>query len=311
MQEPIELEVEFDGPIDLSSADGVTARCPYVYRLVLNGGDEQPACVEQEVLWRHSPQAARRKLYERNKDGLVTKARAFDLQSITKPLSKLLRPNASVISTLAQLRHQRSEKIKQIAEDIFATVYTQYGAAYERNMGEKYLADQDLLQSFNAYVTRLDLGITEISGTKPTEDTQCPEVRYHHRGMEKPMRPANESQGTRHFFRIFPVIFEALRDGGIAIIDEMDSSIHSLLLPEIIGWFWDPDRNPHNAQLWFTCQNPYLLQELTKEEILFTEKDEAGGSAVFSLTDIKYVRRDDNYMKKYLGGAYGALPHFG
>src|SRR4051812_7347579 len=102
---------EFDGPIDLSPIDGVTERCPYVYRLVLNGGDEQPTYVEQEVLWQHSSQTGRRKLYERNKDGIVTKARAFDLQSIMNPLSKVLRPNASVISTLAQLRHERSEKI--------------------------------------------------------------------------------------------------------------------------------------------------------------------------------------------------------
>ena len=123
---------------------------------------------------------------------------------------------------------------------------------------------------------------------------------------------SSESQGTRHFFRIFPLIFDAFANGGVAAIDEMGTArFHALLLPEIISWFWDPDRNPRNAQLWFTCQNPWLLQEFLKEEILFTEKDEVGGSSAFGLSDIKGARRSNDYMKKYLGGAYGALPHFG
>jgi len=63
--------------------------------------------------------------------------------------------------------------------------------------------------------------------------------------------------------------------------------------------------------LWFTCQNTYLLNELAKEQILFCEKDSKGRTAAFSLRDIKSVRRVDNYAKKYLGGAYGAVPHVG
>jgi hypothetical protein len=60
-----------------------------------------------------------------------------------------------------------------------------------------------------------------------------------------------------------------------------------------------------------TCQSASLLETLDKEEVLFCEKDERGRTSVYSLKDIKSVRRGENYYKKYLGGTYGAVPHFG
>ena len=32
---------------------------------------------------------------------------------------------------------------------------------------------------------------------------------------------------------------------------------------------------------------------------------------IYSLNDVKAVRRDDNYYKKYLGGTFGAVPRIG
>lgn len=120
-----------------------------------------------------------------------------------------------------------------------------------------------------------------------------------------------ESQGTRTFIRIFPLLAAALQTGGIAVVDELDLSIHPIVLPEIMRWFHDIERNPHNAQLWMTCQNASLLEELVKEEVFFCEKDSKGRSAVYGLRDIQAVRRNDNYYRKYLGGVYGAVPNIG
>ncbi len=120
-----------------------------------------------------------------------------------------------------------------------------------------------------------------------------------------------ESQGTRSFIRIFPLVLLALQQGGVAIIDELDQSIHPLILPEIIRWFYDPERNPHNAQLWMSCHSASLLDDLTKEEVVFCDKDNFGRTSVYSLMDVGAVRRTDNLYKKYLGGAYGAVPQVG
>jgi AAA15 family ATPase/GTPase len=103
----------------------------------------------------------------------------------------------------------------------------------------------------------------------------------------------------------------ALMTGGVAVIDELDLSIHPLVLPEIIRWFYDTERNLHNAQLWMTCQNASLLEELVKEEVFFCEKDLKGRTTVYGLQNIQAVRRGDNYYRKYLGGVYGAVPRLG
>jgi predicted ATPase len=113
------------------------------------------------------------------------------------------------------------------------------------------------------------------------------------------------------FVRIFPLLNQALETGGVAVVDELDLAIHPLVLPEMLRWFHDRDRNPHDAQLWMTCNNASLLEDLVKEEILFCEKDDHGRTTIYSLRDVQAVRRSDNYYRKYLGGVYGAVPHLG
>jgi hypothetical protein len=94
-------------------------------------------------------------------------------------------------------------------------------------------------------------------------------------------------------------------------VDELDASIHSMLLPEIVGWFNDPEHNPKRAQLWMTCHTTALLEYLIKPEIFFCEKDSLGRTAVFALSEIEGVRPADNFHRKYLGGMYGAVPNIG
>jgi predicted ATPase len=83
------------------------------------------------------------------------------------------------------------------------------------------------------------------------------------------------------------------------------------VLPEVIRWFYDPERNPKNGQLWMSCHNASILEELEKEEVLFCEKDGEGRTRVYALQDIQGTRRANNHYKKYLGGEYGAVPHIG
>jgi AAA15 family ATPase/GTPase len=95
-----------------------------------------------------------------------------------------------------------------------------------------------------------------------------------------------ESHGTRQFIRIFPLLVQALTVCGVAIIDKLDLAIPPAVLPEILRWFNDPKRNPHSAQLWMSCHNASLLDDLVKEEIYFCEKDFHGRTRVYGLQDI-------------------------
>ena len=60
-----------------------------------------------------------------------------------------------------------------------------------------------------------------------------------------------------------------------------------------------------------SCHNVSLLEDLSKDEVVFCEKDSQGKTDIYSLNDIRAVRRDDNFYKKYRGGVYGAVPRLG
>jgi predicted ATPase len=164
------------------------------------------------------------------------------------------------------------------------------------------------MEQLNRDIQRIDLGIREM---KIVQGPNGPLALFEHEGLQQPMPWGLESHGTRSFIRNFPLLQEALQSGGIAVVDEIDISIHPLVLPEIIRWFYDPERNPHNASLWITCHSATLLEELAKEEVFFCEKDTQGRTSVYGLQDIQNVRRSDNRYRKYLSGIYGAVPHIG
>jgi predicted ATPase len=164
-------------------------------------------------------------------------------------------------------------------------------------------------EALNRQLQRIDVGVEEM---RIVTTTSGPVALFKHQGLDTDMPWQLESHGTRSFIRIFPLLLLALQRGGIAIVDELDLSIHPLILPEIVRWFYDSSRTSHNAaQLWMSCQSASLLDDLTKEEVVFCEKDNLGRSSVYSLMDIGSVRRSDNLYKKYLSGVYGAVPQIG
>ncbi len=112
-----------------------------------------------------------------------------------------------------------------------------------------------------------------------------PAAFFTHEGLAWDMPMMLQSHGTRQFIRLYPLILHALETGGVAVLDELDATMHPMLLPEILRWFHDPARNPHDAQLWMSCHNAALLDELRQEEVLLCEKDGLGRSRIFGLRD--------------------------
>ncbi|PWJ95850.1 putative AbiEii toxin of type IV toxin-antitoxin system [Oceanotoga teriensis] len=101
-----------------------------------------------------------------------------------------------------------------------------------------------------------------------------------------------------------------LKRGGVLLIDELDTSIHPLLLDKIIDLF-NSEYNKKNAQLIFSTHNTRILknQTLNKDNIWFATKNKYGASELFSLLEIKNVRRSGNFENEYLSGRYGAIPY--
>lgn len=125
-----------------------------------------------------------------------------------------------------------------------------------------------------------------------------------------------ESSGTRKLFDMSGPIFDTLEKGSTLVIDELDAKMHPLISQQIIRLFNSTRSNPHNAQLIFTTHDTHLLSTkmLRRDQIWFTEKNDAEQTDLYCLTDIVLPdgtkpRNDANYEKNYIAGRYGAIPY--
>lgn len=119
-----------------------------------------------------------------------------------------------------------------------------------------------------------------------------------------------ESEGTKRLFALIGPWIDALSNGRVLIIDELDTKLHHLLNVFLIKLFHNPDQNRSNAQLIFTTHNTNLLDLdlFRRDQIWFTEKNPGvGNTDLYSLIEFS-PRKDKNIQKGYLAGRYGAIP---
>ena len=120
-----------------------------------------------------------------------------------------------------------------------------------------------------------------------------------------------DSTGTKKIAALASYIIEALENGRILIIDELDSSIHFKLTRAIVNMF----NNELNdkAQMIFTVHDINLMdckKMFRKEQIWFVHKDNEG-VYLYSLAEFTAqdgVRDTTDIIEKYRKGALGALP---
>jgi hypothetical protein len=304
---PTRLTLHFGAPANLMEPreDGCAK---YVYEVSFRSDSGKPKAVASETLrqWPATGGKAIR-IFERDAQGEIRFGRSFGLSGYRQVLSKV-RANASLIATLAQFDHGPSLLLQRMAASIITNIFIEKVDVAESNVLRFYADNPQMVEALNRDIERIDLGIKAMS---IESSSGGPVARFEHEGLATPMPIQLESHGTRQFIRIFPLLVQALNVGGVAIIDELDLAIHPAVLPEILRWFYDPKRNPLNAQLWMSCHNASLLDDLVKEEIYFCEKDFHGRTRIYGLQDIQSVRRNDNYYQKYMGGVYGAVPQLG
>lgn len=142
------------------------------------------------------------------------------------------------------------------------------------------------------------------------------EVRLWHAGADGRAYPVaweNESFGTRSWFGLLGPVLHALDTGSVLLIDELDGSLHPRFAAEIIRLFQDPDVNEKQAQLVFTSHDVTVFggtaghRLLDPGQVWLVEKDKAGGSDLFPLTDARPGPEED-LMSSYLAGRFGGIP---
>lgn len=140
------------------------------------------------------------------------------------------------------------------------------------------------------------------------------EIRSFHKneeGEEVSFGLHEESIGTQLAFGLIGFILGVLDRGGVLIIDELDRSLHTLLLQSLIRVFKDKEYNRNNSQLICVLHNTDILDDNTYKmsEFSFVNKNLKRGSFVKRLSDFEGIRNDVNFRDRYLNGLYSGIPY--
>jgi uncharacterized protein len=122
----------------------------------------------------------------------------------------------------------------------------------------------------------------------------------------------DESVGTRRLFAMSGPWLDVLDKGHVLFVDELNNSLHPLMVRFLIGLINNPHINKKNAQLIFSTHDTSVLDNemFRRDQIWFTEKDANNATRLYPLSDFT-PRKGEALEKGYLKGRYGALPYIG
>lgn len=121
-----------------------------------------------------------------------------------------------------------------------------------------------------------------------------------------------ESEGTRKLLGYASCWIDALENGRILIVDELDNSLHPLVVRFLIKLICDPTINKKNSQIIFSTHDASLLDNelFRRDQVWFVEKDKSNSTQLYSLLEFS-PRKNEAIGRGYLQGRYGALPYIG
>ncbi len=120
------------------------------------------------------------------------------------------------------------------------------------------------------------------------------------------------SLGTKTLIAVSKFVDDALTNGKVLFVDELDTALHPHLVRHLVRLFNNPETNPKKSQLVFTSHAHYLMdgELLTRDQIWFIGREKGLASDLYSLSDFKEVkRRKATFYNEYMYGIFGAVPN--
>ena len=218
------------------------------------------------------------------------------------------RPNALFLSMAVQLN---SEQLAPVF-DWFArqlVIFNEHATLNPR-VTLQMLRDSAAKRSICAFLNAADISIADIDVV--TRDDDQDELRFKHTTSkgEAVFGMGDESSGTRNLLFMIGPILDIVRNGLTLVVDELDTSLHTLLVRRIVQLFHDTALNTRGAQLIFTTHDTSLLDAhdlFRRDQVWFVEKDRDQASRLYSLTEFS-PRKGEALERGYLMGRYGGLP---
>ena len=147
----------------------------------------------------------------------------------------------------------------------------------------------------------------ESASEQPVDEIKFHHVTEHGKAV---FDLADESGGTRNLLFLTGPILDILNKGQTLVVDELDTSLHTLLVQALVRLFHRPEVNTGGAQLIFTTHDTSLLDAyglFRRDQIWFVEKRPDQSSSLYPLLDFS-PRKNEALERGYLQGRYGALP---
>ena len=118
-----------------------------------------------------------------------------------------------------------------------------------------------------------------------------------------------QSKGTVRLLSLMPALYNVIRAEKTIVIDEIENSIHPMLIRRLIQLFGE---SASKGQLIFSTHETSLLdqQELLRPDEVWLIEKKDGCSNMYSLNDFK-IHKTLSLEKGYLDGRFGAIPFIG
>ena len=244
----------------------------------------------------HVLDTSRFPILDRMKNLLVAFAASIDVIDMNNiPLNKTV----EMMKTSSEQRKKIADFVKNA--DLFLNDYKylseeEFGTAFNFDMLQKQ-PDKNGVQE--ASIRFGDAFMDKLHLASVYKGVQVPSILF-------------DSTGTKKIAALASYVLNALEQGRILVIDELDNSLHFKLTREIIAMF-NNEMN-QKAQLIATVHDVSLLDCRTlfrKEQIWFSHKD-SDHAYLYSLGEFSAgedgIRETTDLIEKYKRGLLGALP---
>ena len=131
-------------------------------------------------------------------------------------------------------------------------------------------------------------------------------------GTEAKFEMRQESDGSQRIIDLLPAFLDLSEQTSqkVYVIDEVDRSLHSLLIRNLIEAYLECCSAETRTQLLLTTHNVMLMDQqlLRRDEMWVTERDASGATDLFSFSEYEDIRYDKDIRKSYLQGRMGGVP---
>lgn len=285
------------------------------------------------------PKGRRSLLFDRNKNTIKF---GPTLRPVSGSLQDILRPNSLLLSAAGATSNKVLAPLYKWFRNNLIYIDSD-GRDFRLYELSRIIRNNNSRERIIDLIREADLGITDMRRIEPDQDmlerakqavnimsgtdseididdiNLLGKVLFTHRGSSaniegKELDSSSESLGTVTWAGLLYPVIEALDKGQTLLVDEIDSSLHPLLVESLINLFQSKVSNPNCAQIIFNSHDSSILSSrqyaLTRDQVWFTSKEQEGSTILYPLYDYK-PRSGEAIDKRYLQGRYGAIPNLG